>query len=472
MELGFCHRYLVNVVGIPHAEIYGFRTPYLANSIDGASFKVTAELGMLYDCTMDNGIQGTAAQWAQPRFPGTMENGWIWPNYAAKNLWQVPNGIYATTEGGAFSVKGYDSGTSNGWPSGITGTAFFNQMKGAIDFHYKRNRAPIDLGLHSDYYSEEAQNASGTAANAFKTPLAERRSALVMLLDYIQQSLPEARVVTKTDVIRWMRRPVALKDVARNDAFTFRTSDPSGILSGGTTSAQGGSSSASISGQQVSVTVDDAKNWKKESFAGVRYSLSKSMTGVHSVRLRYKSDIPLELRLEQSDLDGQSYLLGLGTTGSDFKTVEVPVNSDIFMQPRPATTEKPLDLSKVNAVSVVATLFDTTLTGSFECQVEFFGAGKLTGEVVATRPAIESQGLSRCALIKADKRSLTISVPTAGTYHVEVYNLNGKRLDAKTVSAPAGKFSVPLTSSAAGSKVVRISTKGWTTNLYAVGAGN
>jgi hypothetical protein len=69
-EVAGCSKYLVNTVGVPQSHICGFRTPYLASSVaNNTSFKILRDLGFLYDCTLDNGTQGTALQWATPYFP-------------------------------------------------------------------------------------------------------------------------------------------------------------------------------------------------------------------------------------------------------------------------------------------------------------------------------------------------------------------------------------------------------------------
>ncbi|MGM0443103.1 MAG: T9SS type A sorting domain-containing protein [Fibrobacterota bacterium] len=458
-ELGMCSQYLVNIAGMPVSHIYGFRTPYLASSAsNNASFRATRDLGMYYDCTLDNGMQGNQpAEWARAYFPGTMEDGWIWwTAMATDRLWQVPNAIYQTQEGGKFSVKGFDSGTTNGWPSGASAQDMFNQMKWAIQYNYNRNRAPLDLGLHSDYYSETAQNTSGTAASEFSTGLADRRKALTMLLDWIEDSLPDARVVTKIDIIRWMENPVALDDLSRNDELTFRTDNGSGGFSGARPLVDDAGSQAELTGENsVDVTVGDPKDWAVTGYAGLSWPLSKSMEEVHSMRLSYSSDIPLRIVLKQNGLEMDSYGWGLPSTDGTTRTVELPVVTDFFEQPRPVdpADESPLDLSAVNEIALVAQVFDTTMSGSFTADMECFGAGKLT-ETTAT---LGETGKTGSALrIQTQGSTLTVTTGQKAPAQVQLYDLRGRLVQKKSFSAGAQK-EITLRNLSRGTYLLRVS---------------
>ncbi|KMQ50862.1 chitin deacetylase [Chitinispirillum alkaliphilum] len=463
MEIGTCSKYLVNIMGMPVQHIYGFRTPYLANSLDGSSFKVTRDLGILYDCTLNNSLQGSRpAEWTRADFPGRMDNGWTaWGRFPVDNFWQFPNATYPVTEGGTFSDMGFDSGP-NGWPGGASATAMFNQMKWAIQYHYETNRAPIDLGLHSDYYSQEAQNTPGSGASQFTTPLNERRRALVMLLDWIEEELPDARVVTKIDAIRWLTNPVALDDLSRNDELTFSDASGSGVLANIHTITDGNGSTAEIidplslgGNGTVNVTVQDPPTWRVESYAGVVYPLKKNMSEVHSVRVTYSSDLPLRLVLVQDGLGMGSYGKGLPSTNGEVRVVELPVIRDYFELPRPYQSNADLDLSAVTEVALVAQVFDTTMSGTFIPSVEFFGAGQLSDEVsvASTRRA----NVERTFRVESSTRSgVSISVPYSGLYNVTLYNFRGQRVTQLNQNLTTGKNLINFGNVSPGSYILRI----------------
>lgn len=438
LELGFCQKYLVNIMGMPVEHIFGFRTPYLASSItDNTSFRLTKNLGVLYDCTLGNGMQGNnPAEWAYNGWPGMMNSGWgPYDAVAVKGLWQIPNATFQVSEGGQFSDKGFDSG-KNGWPGGASAEEMFKQMKSAIDWSYNKNRAPIDLGLHSDYYSNKAQNTSGTAASKFTTKLAERQKALVMLLDYIENELPDARVVKKVDIIRWMRNPVLLEDKSRNVELTFSESDTKTTLSSGAKSFASAGSSAEISGNEATVTVkDEADNWMPDSYAGMKWDLNGSLDGSHSIRVTYKSDLPLRLMFIQdnmSEAERGYYGIGLPTTLGENKTVELPFVTDYVEPPRPYVASQTLDLSKVTSVALVGQVFDTTMSGTFSADIDIYG-----GAVSVAKPSANTHKKG-IALERITGKSAQLTVPSAGGYQVEVFTYSGRKLVSQNLNLNAG----------------------------------
>lgn len=434
-EIGMCSKYLINIAGIPYSEIYGLRTPYLASSVsNNLSFKATSDLGMLYDCTLDNGMQGNAPkEWAYPYWPGTMNNGWIWyKTMATEGLWQMPNAIYQVTENGTFSDKGFDSGPK-GWPGGASGDAMFKQMKSAIEWAYKKNRAAVDLGLHSDYYSAKAQATSGTAASNFSTGLTERQGALIQLLDWIEAELPDARVVTKIDVIRWMRNPVTLDDLSRNAELTFNPSNGKKLESGEIT-VDGNGSDASKDGNSVTVTVKDTKgNWKIDGYAGVSYPVSSSLDGYHSIRVTYKSDIALQLVLVQDGLDMNSYSYGLATTDGKERTVELPLSASYFDLPRPYSSDAEMNLKMVEKIALVANVMDTTMNGSFTADIEIFNGGV---GVIDYNTLTKSE--YSFSILAATEHKAALQIPTAGNYEIKLFSLNGRQLFSTTNSFESG----------------------------------
>src|SRR5690606_36722212 len=86
-------------VGVPLNEIYGFRTPYLETK--DAAISVVKELGLWYDCSLDEGFQfdqdGTNYLW-----PYTLDSGspghdlvWEWVDVTGQVmahswLWELP----------------------------------------------------------------------------------------------------------------------------------------------------------------------------------------------------------------------------------------------------------------------------------------------------------------------------------------------------------------------------------------------
>ena len=82
---------------------------------------------------------------------------------------------------------------------------FCATLKYSFDQRYHANRAPFNVGCHSDIYSQY----NPTDDNAFGNSAAERRAALQCFVDYVL-TFPDARVVPFKTVIEWMRNPTPL----------------------------------------------------------------------------------------------------------------------------------------------------------------------------------------------------------------------------------------------------------------------
>jgi peptidoglycan/xylan/chitin deacetylase (PgdA/CDA1 family) len=223
-EIDDCMSALTDL-GIPRAEIRGFRTPFLGTH--DATLQAVRDAGITYDCSLEEGYQldndGTSFLWPYTLDEGSPGNELLvsWgtkaPIEAKPGLWEMPAyavivppdelceqyGVepgfrdrmkaaqdYFDTEGG--KITGFDY---NLWfefemtPAEVSAT-----LKYTLDQRLAGNRAPFLLGAHTDEYDD---------ANA------ERRAAIEDFLDYAL-SKPEVRVVRVDAVLEWMRDPEAL----------------------------------------------------------------------------------------------------------------------------------------------------------------------------------------------------------------------------------------------------------------------
>lgn len=234
-EIEGCNTFLTGpMVGIPKAEIYGFRTPFL--QYNGDLFPVLRPLGFWYDCSISEGHQpemdGTNYYW-----PYTLDGGSpghktnvqnkpainTWP----KGLWEMPayrvivppdadaakygippglRGKLAKLRPDRFSdaspkITGLDYDLFYDYL--LTKDEFVATLKHTLDLRLAGNRAPLLFGMHSAIYSANA--VPGTRAT-----LAERRQAIVDVLKYAL-GFPDVRVVTTKAVLDWIRNPVPLR---------------------------------------------------------------------------------------------------------------------------------------------------------------------------------------------------------------------------------------------------------------------
>jgi peptidoglycan/xylan/chitin deacetylase (PgdA/CDA1 family) len=242
--------YIKTMVGVPEAELIGFRTPFL--KYDDDTLGVVKELGFHYDTSIEEGYEwddnanggkggpmdGTNYYWPYTldnRSPGhTTQVEWgegLVEITARPGLWELP--VYAVVvppddkcqqygvepglraklkqrqtwfdvEGGL--ITGFDY---NLWASTSVGgfqmtkAEFVATMKYTLDQRLAGNRAPFLFGAHTDYYvAAWNQNASGAPSET------ERRAAIEEFLDYAK-SKPEVQIVSYAHVLDWVRNPGA-----------------------------------------------------------------------------------------------------------------------------------------------------------------------------------------------------------------------------------------------------------------------
>lgn len=422
-EIGQCSKYLVNEVGMPPSQIYGFRTPFLAYSVDNTSFKVLRDLGFLYDCTLDNGTQSTAIQWAKPYFPGTMDKGWMmYTNLVNPGLWQLPHVVFLGPGETTPREKGFDS---NIWPKAASGSVLLGYLKSTLDWHYKSNRAPLDLGLHSDYYTSENQSPD---VKAFATNYEQRRQALIDFLDYAQ-TLPDVRVVSMVDFVRWMKNPAALDDLSKNGLYTLDNSLVSkNILTVATASGTGLTANLAGGTLTASGTISASGLLAAKRHADAVLSFSGHMGGAKGLRITYTSNRPLRITLAQEGLEsaGASHFWEVPASATA-KTLSVPATEIYFEKPRYVTAPAiGLDLTKVTKIILSPMVLDENGPVSFTVtDMALYGTNNLgVGVKVRSRAVkVASEG---ARLAASGKDRLTLYVSAAGRYSIRFHSQTGR----------------------------------------------
>ena len=420
-ELAACNKYIVNVIGIPPSHIYGFRTPYLACSItDNTTFKILRDLDFRYDCTLDNGTQGTAIQWATPYFPGTMESGWIWYTaISTQGLWQTPTVIFLAPGATTPQDKGFDSGI---WPNG---KSLLGYLKATLDWHYNGSRSPMDIGLHSDYYSAENDGNLN-----FSTTYTQRQQALVSFLDYCE-TLPDVRIVNMIDFIRWMKNPVALDDLSKNHLYTIdKTIKSRNLLECVTVSSSGITVTLENNRLTATGTVDATGKFVAERIADIVLDPKNNLKDVNGFEITYTSNVPLRMTLIQSDLEGNkaSHYTGI-PSASNSSTYSTPVSPVFFEKPRyvsDAIDAVPMDLTKVNTFALSPMALDTSVQVSFEItDITFFGTDKFVPVAIVTEQN-HSSSHAPVSVVRAKKNALILDVRKQGGYSIGLYNVTGQ----------------------------------------------
>ncbi|MFC1476824.1 polysaccharide deacetylase family protein, partial [Fibrobacterota bacterium] len=222
-QVSTANDFLVANIGISANEIQGFRTPYLeysANTMDAIK-----ELGFTYDCSIEFGYNGwvpiepDSGYWngmTDPKthmklfWPHTLDNGSPPGHSAVGNptvagLWEVP--VYTCLkQDNSGVVTGFDF---NLWKI-MDKNEFLETLKHNFDLRRQGNRNPLSINTHTDYYTQYNTDAN---TEFTKATWAQRQDAIEEFLDYVLQ-FPETRIVSFSDMLKWMKDPVAIGPTA------------------------------------------------------------------------------------------------------------------------------------------------------------------------------------------------------------------------------------------------------------------
>jgi peptidoglycan/xylan/chitin deacetylase (PgdA/CDA1 family) len=207
-EIGLCSKYLVNEVGMPQSHIYGFRTPYLAFHPSNHSLKATRDLGMLYDCTLDEGTQGSPLQWAAG---GLSSGSSLTPSKSGSSVSAAAGTINATGKLTAERLADMVI-TPN---RSVTGADGFK-------ISYSSN-VPLHVELtQSDLESKKASHFIGMPASATSKTVTLPLNDYTFRKPYYVDAATDAAPFDLSKVGKIMISPMAL-DVSKN--FSFEISD-------------------------------------------------------------------------------------------------------------------------------------------------------------------------------------------------------------------------------------------------------
>ncbi len=212
-------------LGVARAELPGFRTPYLEYS--DSTMTAIRRMGFVYDCSLEEGTQpdqdGRNFVWpyrldhGSPGNPAIGSHPRLWevpvyvfivpPDEACERLGVAP-GLRATLkarrdyfDADAGKITGMDW---NLWCDfDMTPAEFLATIKYTLELRLAGNRCPLTIGLHSELYSDRQDTSE------CRTPVAERRAALIALVDYLFR-LDAVRVVTSRELVRWLEHPAPL----------------------------------------------------------------------------------------------------------------------------------------------------------------------------------------------------------------------------------------------------------------------
>jgi len=226
---------LVNNAGVDPEHIVGFRTPYLAWS--DSVFSVINEMGFLYDCSVTESRNGPG----QYIWPFTMDNGasgiqgsWWAENHntpigSHQGLWQLPCYSFKAPDSLFNHMDSLSRGQHNGlitgldynmWSEPQSGWLLNKEqslavLKNTLKLSLEGNRAPVTIGMHSQYYAEDYPELGFVNMQS----AADRRAVVEGFIDYAL-TFDDVWFVSGVQVISYMKNPVQ-KDKFNPDNYSY-----------------------------------------------------------------------------------------------------------------------------------------------------------------------------------------------------------------------------------------------------------
>lgn len=213
---------LVKHIGLSADNVVGFRTPYLAWS--DTVFTVINSLGFLYDCsitesrtgpgkyiwpfTMDNGASGASNSWWSLNHKTNITSHpglWQLPCYSFKAPESVKGHMDAIMSANNGLVTGLDYNMWAKPPAGwlLNKNQSLEVLKHTLLLNYNGNRAPMTIGMHSQFYVDGFNESSFINI----TDAADRRAVLEEFIDFALQ-MDNVWFVTGVQVIKYMMNPL------------------------------------------------------------------------------------------------------------------------------------------------------------------------------------------------------------------------------------------------------------------------
>ncbi len=228
---------LANKAGLDLANMKGFRAPYLA--YNQSMLETLKAQNFLYDCSIEEGYasvyDGTNFRWPYQLNEGSPGHNESWYGNpennesvtvsSIKGLWELPNHVFMVPKNRECEKYGIKKGLwqrivkklpyleghkitgfdYNLWSeAGLNKDEVLGILKYNLDLRLKGNRAPLMIGAHTQYYTDEW--ADNNAPNADSSQM---REAIEEFVKYAL-SKPEVRIRPARDIISWCKKPTAL----------------------------------------------------------------------------------------------------------------------------------------------------------------------------------------------------------------------------------------------------------------------
>lgn len=484
------------------SDLYGFRAPRL--EINSNMFYALKEQGYLYDCGVEEGMEesvdGTNFLW-----PYTTDNGI--PNFYTQEtlgepvyadslpagLWEIPVNLMIVPEhlrqdvwAAHQEIEGA-TGDYTEWDGKITGFDFnmfvlfgmtkaqaLETMTHTLDLHYNNNRAPMQIGCHTDYFSPMYDLATLAAdPDAWGKALnyntwTDRKETFEEFVDYAN-TLPDVEYVSGKelidnikDIIRgesigsgtalhegtdWYFLDDALKDEDGNIINEVSVNNLTGDITGN------GFNGDITLGEENAAT----KQWVYASY--VANVAENDLAGLTHISLDYKTNCPIALRVTMEgdnvyeDGEDQDYAAAweviLNNKGPKVSSGPIPITAFKYKQYEAGILEK-VDPAKIKSIEIAP------LSKGKRCKFEISNI-KTYGAATPISGDVVSNVKSGITVHSITNNMLKLNIPKAGQYSVELFTANGRKVRSISASQMSmGIKSIPMGNLSSGVYMLRV----------------
>lgn len=499
--------------------VKGFRTPYLAYS--DTAFTAMKDMGFTYDCSVGEGNEydmsvggyywpytlntrnnpqnektetvtleekdysyapGNALKfsyWNQTYSAPIREHAGLWelPCYA----YQAPDSLITKLDSVGWGTEGkVDPLDYNMWAANKESGFQLNKeqslavLTNNFDEVYRGNRAPITIGMHSQYYTNE-QSEYKTIFPAIPDS-ADRQAVLEEFVEYALAQGDDVYFVSGSQAIAYCMRPVSAGEFKPDDYLVGEDGvikidipdevegSPVSVLADVTWATKGHSddmgSAAAVEASaekalvkltQVPSIVASNPDESKWSYCGAAAQLEGSLEGVTHIELFYSSDRDFSLGLSTADY-GYTAAVAKGENTS------AKVSVGDFKLSWANGDDKALKLADIGSVAFQSS------NESSEVQETNIEITKIVlyGYSGASSISTVTSHKSAISLLDISTSDITLDVNSAGVYTVSLFSLSGKKLGEVSSNLLSGQNRVDFSSLNLSSQfvVVNISHEG------------
>ncbi len=314
---------------------------------------------------------------------------------------------------------------------GMDKNEFVTTMEYNLDQRMAHNKAPLQYGCHTDYYTPIYDNA--TLKNSFNkgsyglvisqgwNTWKDRQDAVSTFLDYCISK--KAYVVSGHELITAMKALQAQDNLGTKVTLTSAKWDFFGTAS----TSQQTTFTGDITGANVTVAggLDEECGYAFAVPAG-------TLTKLDHISLTYQSNHPIKLALV--DNTGKSWSTILNNCGPVTHSGNIPLSAFAIADSGVTGT---LNVDSIAGIQIQVVNLKDSGTSAATLNVSEFSIYTNAPNDVVNRLSAKTPSLS---LNHVNSSSLTFNAPLAGRYSIKVYELNGRMV--QSVASSVGKAGV------------------------------